>query len=160
MTDIRVSIVDVYVLRPSDRSFDVLCLKRSMNTRCPGTWETVHGHINDGEKPVDAAVRELFEETGLKPERLYNLSRVESFYMHATDTIALIPVFAAVIPKGVSAVTLSAEHTEFAWLAPEGATRRFAWPRETRAMNDAIQLLKGGLAGTSAGGLEDVLRVI
>ena len=35
--------------------YDVLCLKRAANTRCPGTWETVHGHIAEGEKPVDAA---------------------------------------------------------------------------------------------------------
>ncbi len=154
MTDVRVSIVDVYALRPSDRGYDILCLKRAKNTRCAGTWETVHGHINEGEKPADAARRELREETGLVPERLYNLSRVESFYLHKTDEIALIPVFAAVVAR-TAAPVLSAEHEEFAWLAPEGATRRFAWPRETRAMNDALQLLKGG----SAGGLEDVLLV-
>ena len=154
MTDVRVSIVDVYVLRPSDRSFDILCLKRAKDTRCAGTWETVHGHIHEGEKPADAARRELREETGLVPDRLYNLSRVESFYLHRTDEIALIPVFAAVVPR-TTTPTLSAEHDEFAWLAPEGAARRFAWPREVRAMNDALQLLKGG----TAGGLEDVLLV-
>ena len=154
MTSIHVSIVDVYALRPSDRSYDILCLRRAKDTRCAGTWETVHGHINDGEKPADAARRELLEETGLVPDRLYNLSRVESFYLHKTDEIALIPVFAAIVPR-TSTISLSAEHDEFAWLAPEGATRRFAWPRETRAMNDALQLLRGG----SAGGLEDVLLI-
>ena len=144
----------MYVLRPSDRSYDVLCLKRADGTRCAGTWETIHGHIDDGETPVVAARRELLEETGLAAERLYNLSRVESFYLHKSDEIALIPVFAAVVARAAE-VRLSKEHAEFAWLAPEGAARRFAWPRETRAMNDALALLKGG----SAGGLEDVLLV-
>jgi dATP pyrophosphohydrolase len=154
VTDIRVSIVDVYVLRPSDRSYDVLCLKRAAGQRCAGTWETVHGHIVAGESPAAAARRELLEETGLTAQKLYNLSRVESFYMHKTDEIALIPVFAAIVPRA-AVPKLSAEHDESAWLAPEGATRRFAWPREVRAMNDALALLKGG----SAGGLEDVLLV-
>jgi 8-oxo-dGTP pyrophosphatase MutT (NUDIX family) len=39
----------------------------------------VHGHIEDGEHPWQAAQRELQEETGLSPERLYNHSRVETF---------------------------------------------------------------------------------
>ncbi len=141
------------MLRPSDRNFDVLCLRRAPGTRA-GTWEAVHGHIAEGEKPADAARRELREETGLAAERLYNLSRVEAFYLHREDAIALIPVFAAVVPRG-SAPSLSAEHDASAWLAPEGAARRFAWPREVRAMTDALALLKAG----DAGGLEDVLRV-
>lgn len=144
----------MYVLRPSDRSYDVLCLKRAAGQRCAGTWETVHGHIDAGENPAAAARRELLEETGLSPQKLYNLSRVESFYIHKTDEIALIPVFAAIVPR-TAVPKLSAEHDESAWLAPEGAARRFAWPREVRAMNDALALLKGG----SAGGLEDVLLV-
>lgn len=154
MTTIRIGIIDVYVLRPNDRGFDVLCLKRAPHKTRAGTWETVHGKIDEGEKPAAAARRELKEETGLVPERLYNLSRVESFYQHTIDEIALIPVFAALVPRG-AAVTLSEEHDDHAWLLPEGAARRFAWPRETRAMQDAIQLLKTG----TAGGLEDVLLV-
>ena len=146
--------VDVCVLRPSDRSFDVLCLHRSKTATRAGTWEMVHGRIDAGESPVTAARRELKEETGLETDKLYNLSRVESFYQHREDEIVLIPVFAAIVPKD-AIVKLSEEHDEFAWLAPEGAPRRFAWPRESRAMADALALLKGG----SAGGLEDVLRM-
>jgi 8-oxo-dGTP pyrophosphatase MutT (NUDIX family) len=155
VTEVKVSIVDVYALRPSDRGYDILCLRRAPNTIRAGTWETIHGKIDAGEKPVAAARRELLEETGLVPDRFYNLSRVESFYQHQTDEIALIPVFAAVVAR-TAVVKLSEEHAEFAWLtAPEGAARRFAWPREIRAMNDALALLKGG----TAGGLEDVLLV-
>ena len=154
MTEVRIAIVDVYVLRPNDRGYDVLCLRRAAPKARAGTWETVHGKIDAGEKPAAAARRELMEETGFTPERLYNLSRVESFYQHAIDEIALIPVFAAIVPRG-SVVTLSDEHDDHAWLLPEGAARRFAWPRKSRAMADAIQLLKGGTAGL----LESVLLV-
>ena len=32
----------------------------------PGVWSFVGGHIEDGESPIEALVREVFEETGLK----------------------------------------------------------------------------------------------
>ena len=154
MTDIRVAIVDVYVLRPADGDWEVLCLRRSSGERSAGTWETVHGHIQEGERPVEAAVRELAEETGLDPDRLYNVSRVESFYLHRLDVLALIPVFCSLVPAGAEA-RLSPEHDACEWLPPALAAERFAWPREGRALADALALLGSG----DAGGLEDVLRV-
>jgi 8-oxo-dGTP pyrophosphatase MutT (NUDIX family) len=153
MTDVRVGIVDVYVLRPAAAGWEALCLRRAPHERSAGTWETVHGHLADGETPVAGALRELGEETGLVPERLYNLSRVESFYLHRQDAVVLIPAFCALVPAG-SGVRLSEEHDEAEWLEPEEAARRFAWPREARALADAVRLLGRG----DAGGLEDVLR--
>jgi dATP pyrophosphohydrolase len=154
LTDIRVAIVDVYVLRPADGGWEVLCLRRSSGERSAGTWEAVHGHIQEGERPVEAAVRELAEETGLDPDRLYNVSRVESFYLHRQDVLALIPVFCALVPAGAEA-RLSPEHDACEWLPSARAAGRFAWPREGRALADALALLGPG----DAGGLEDVLRV-
>jgi 8-oxo-dGTP pyrophosphatase MutT (NUDIX family) len=129
-------------------------LRRALETRCPGALETVHGRIEPGESPVVAAIRELAEETGLVPERLYNLSRTESFYLHRTNEVAVIPVFAAVVPRSVP-VRLSEEHESFEWVSIETAATRFAWPRERRAVQDAAVLLATG----DAGPLEDVLRI-
>ena len=74
-----------------------LALRRAAGGRCTGAWEVVHGSIEEDETPLDAALRELGEETGLAPERLYNLSRVETFYRHRVDEVAFIPVFAAFV---------------------------------------------------------------
>ncbi len=154
MTSIRVSLVDVYVLRMTADGIECLALRRAEGGRCPGSWEVVHGHIEDGERPWQAARRELEEETGLAPERLYNLSRVETFYQHRLDEVALVPVFAAfVAPDG--AVRLGSEHNAHEWLSPTEAGQRLAWPRERRALEDAVQLLGNGHAGP----VEDVLRV-
>jgi 8-oxo-dGTP pyrophosphatase MutT (NUDIX family) len=114
----------------------------------------VHGHIEPGETPGEAARRELAEETGLVPERLYNLSRVETFYQHRLDEVALVPVFAAFV-EADSAVRTGSEHDRFEWLAPAQAGRRFAWPRERRALEDVVALLGSG----EAGAVEDVLRI-
>ncbi len=154
MTRVQVLYVDVYVLRPAADGWEALCLRRAPEVRCPGAWETIHGHLEEGERPAAAAERELREETGLVAERLYNLSRVEQFYVHRLDVVALIPVFVAFVGSGAE-VRLSPEHDEVAWLEFGEAARRFAWPRERRALRDTFSLLRRG----DAGGLEDVLRV-
>lgn len=153
MTTFRVAFVDVYVMRQAVTGLEVLVLRRAPGGRCPGSWEVVHGSIEAGETPVDAALRELGEETGLVPIRLYNLSRVESFYRHRTDEIGFIPVFAALAPEGP--VRLSHEHDQSEWLTLSAAASRLAWPRERRGLED-IQIL---LARGTAGPLEDVLLV-
>jgi dihydroneopterin triphosphate diphosphatase len=154
VTSIRTSLVDVYVLRPGRATLECLVLRRGSGGRCPGSWETVHGHIETTEPPATAAARELEEETGLVAIRLYNLSRVESFYQHRSDEVALVPVFAAFVAAD-AVVRLGAEHDQSEWLSLADARNRFAWPRERRALDD-IQVL---LASGDAGAVEDVLRV-
>jgi len=170
MTSVQVEIVDVYVLRfgpevekgmvgPGKPKLaggpEVLVLRRAAGLRSPGTWESVHGHVVAGETPVAAALRELKEETGLEPSRLYNLSRVESFYLHRRDLVALIPAFCAIVPPDATVQT-SEEHDRCEWVNPDEAARRFFWPRERRALADALQLFGTG----EAGGAEDVLRIV
>jgi 8-oxo-dGTP pyrophosphatase MutT (NUDIX family) len=154
VTSVRVSLVDLYVLRGAGPSLECLVLRRAPGGRCPGSWEAVHGHIEPGETPSEAAQRELAEETGLAAERLYNLSRVETFYQHRLDEVALVPVFAAFVAPDAG-VRTGAEHDGFAWLRPAEASRRFAWPREGRALGDVVARLGSG----GAGDVEDVLRV-
>jgi dATP pyrophosphohydrolase len=146
--------VDTYVVRGAGERLEVLALRRGTSGRCPGSWETVHGTIESGETPVQASLRELHEETGLAPQKFYNLSRTEAFYQHRSDELALIPVFVAFVAPDAP-VRLSDEHDRSEWLRLPDAARRFAWPRERRALDDILSIVGGGDAGL----LEDVLRV-
>ena len=153
MTEARVGVVDVYVLRRAGESWEVLLLQRATGTRCPGSWETVHGRIEPGERPEEAALREVREETGLEPERLYNIT-VQGFYLHTVNTVMLAVVFAAVVGES-GAVTLGAEHERAEWLGIPEATARYTWPRSRAVLAEIAFLLRRGDAGEA----EDVLRV-
>jgi 8-oxo-dGTP pyrophosphatase MutT (NUDIX family) len=152
LTAVRVGVVDVFVLRRRGADWDALVLERAPRVRCAGAWETVHGRIEPGERPEDAAVRELREETGLRVERLYNIT-VQPFYLHQEAAVMLAVVFAAVV--GDAPLRLGPEHTRAEWLPIADAERRFAWPRERANVRDAEALLRDG----DAGKVEDVLRV-
>lgn len=154
MTDIIPGVVDVYVIRPLEDGWQVLVMQRAPDTRCPGSWETVHGRLGQGEKPEAGAVREVREETGLDVARLYNVT-VQPFYLHTINTVQIAIVFAAFVNEPAQ-VKLGDEHQNYEWLSPHDASSRFQWPREREALSHILQLLAGG----NAGPVEDVLRVI
>ena len=153
MAELRIGTVDVYVIRPYLPEWRVLVLQRAADTRCPAAWETVHGRLEPGEEPEEAAEREVREETSLRVERLYNVT-VQPFYLHTNHTVQLAIVFAAFVREPAS-VVLGTEHQRSEWLPVAEALRRFVWPRERRALQDIVAMLGGG----DAGAVEDVLRV-
>lgn len=153
MTEARVATVDAYVIRRVSGAWELLVLCRGAGTRCTGAWEAVHGFIEGDERPEDAAIREVREETGLVVDRLYNVA-VQPFYLHTMGLVTLAVAFAAVVDSA-AAVTLGAEHARFEWLSFAMARAKLAWPRSRAALDDIAVLLGGG----DAGPVEDVLRV-
>ena len=149
---VQVATIDVYVIRPLTDGWRVLVLRRAADTRCPGSWETVHGRIEKGEKPEEAALREVREETGLEPTRLYTIT-VQPFYLPGAGIVTAAVVFAAFV--GAEVVALGEEHDAHDWLSPDEAERRYSWPRSRAALRDILSLLATG----DAGPVEDVLRV-
>jgi 8-oxo-dGTP pyrophosphatase MutT (NUDIX family) len=153
MASINVGTVDVFLISLDKGEWEVLTLQRSLTTRCPGAWETVHGRIESGEEPEDAAVREVREETGLTVQRLYNVT-VQPFYLHRIHTVELAVVFAAFVDPSAP-ITLGDEHSLHAWHSAAEAMDLFFWPRERASLREVLQLLRSGDGGEA----EDVLRV-
>ena len=153
MTKITPGVIEVFVIKHNGGDWRVLVLQRAAEGKRPNSWETVYGKIDAREKPEKAALRELDEETGLKPAALYDVT-VSSFYLHDSRTVQMCITFAAFVDDDCI-VELSDEHQRFEWLTLDGACDRFTWPREAHALRDAHHLLKNG----DAGPVEDVLRV-
>jgi 8-oxo-dGTP pyrophosphatase MutT (NUDIX family) len=152
MTTVECGVVDVFVVDP-ERDFRVLLLRRAPGVRCTGAWEAVHGRIEPGESPEDAAVREFGEETRLPIARLYCVG-TNTFYVPRIRTVQVAVVF-AVFTDSAKAPELGPEHDAFAWLSLDEAIERATWPRARQALRDAHLLLGAGDAGPA----EDVLRV-
>jgi 8-oxo-dGTP pyrophosphatase MutT (NUDIX family) len=152
VTELAVGVVDVFVFRHRANGLRVLALRRAEGTRCTGAWEIVHGRLEPDERPEDAAVREVREETGLTVERLYNLT-CQPFYLHRLSTVQMAVVFVAFVNSDT--IQLGAEHDQGEWLSPDEAMDRLSWPRSISALRDAVQVLHTG----DAGPVEDVLRV-
>lgn len=140
-------------LAPRSRAWRVLVLRRAKGQRCPGSWETVHGRVQRGETPQQAALRELREETGLTAERLYNVT-THAFYLHEATTVEVAVVFCAFV-RSHAGIRLDAEHDRAVWLTRRGASKRFAWPRERECLAIAYSLLSKGHGGA----VDDVLRI-
>jgi len=153
-TKIVPGVVEVYVIRHNGGDWRVLALQRASDAKRPGSWETVYGKVDSGERPEDAAARELAEETGLEVKALYNVT-VNSFYLHATHTVEMCIVFAAFVGDDAE-VSIGEEHQRFEWLSVDDACERYTWPREAHSLRDAQRLLARG----DAGPVEDVLRII
>ncbi len=117
------------------------------------SWELVHGSIEPGERPPDAARREVLEETGLVVERLYSIT-VNPFYLPGADVIQMAMVFAAVVEAG-QPVVLGPEHDAWAWRSARAAVAHLTWPREHEAVRYTMHLLRSGDAGPA----EDVLLI-
>jgi type II secretory ATPase GspE/PulE/Tfp pilus assembly ATPase PilB-like protein/8-oxo-dGTP pyrophosphatase MutT (NUDIX family) len=152
MAELKIGSVDVYVIHAAKDGWKVLLLRRAKDTRCPGTWETVHGTIEANEEPEQAALREVREETGLTADRLYSIT-VQPFYLPQRHVVMLGVGFAAFV-QGTQ-FKLGSEHDTAEWLTVEQALERFHWPRERDGLRDARKLIGSGDAGPA----EDVLRV-
>lgn len=152
VTPVVVGVVDVVVIRRVGRSWRVLILRRAAGARSTGAWEIVHGSVERGETPVEAALRELREETGLAPERLYAIT-VNPFFLAKAGSVQLSVAFAAVVGKATPA--LGIEHDAARWETFSAARRRLAWPRTHDLLKQVNWILRSG----DAGAVEDVLLV-
>ena len=150
---IEVATVDVFVVREEDGHWQVLALQRAQDTRCPGSWEVVHGRIEAGELPEEAALRELREETGLEARRLYAVT-VQPFYMRGAGVVSAAVVFVAFVDATATA-RLATEHAAHEWLPPGAADQRLIWSRSRAALREIVELF----ARPDFSTVEDVLRV-
>lgn len=127
---------------------EFLLLQRPPGHRFAGDWQTVGGHIEEGETAWQAAVRESDEETALPIERWFRIDRPESFYNPENDTIYFVPAFVA-LTSAEGVPTISDEHCAWRWATAEDAAASVGW----QAVRDSILLVAEALADADRPGL-------
>ncbi len=167
---VRTDAVDVYVFRefggdqramPERAEFLQI---RRVKEPAAGTWQTVMGGIDEGEKAIDAAMRELREEIGAEADDvtgLWFLGQVYPFYQPVWDCVVLMPRFAARVRSDFEPV-LNDEHDAHRWNAIElpadrdavdALAMKYVWSSQRSCVREVV----GDVLGRS--GSEPCLRL-
>ena len=135
MPNIEVRVIDAYVYRSTSAGLLFLILKRAKTKIYEHIWQGVAGKIEDGETSWEAATRELKEETGLAPLKMFVADHISKFYEKNGDRINLVPVFG--IEVGSENVIISQEHSDHKWVDLNGSLDLLVW----RGQKEAIQVV-------------------
>lgn len=131
------------MFRRRARRVQFLAMRRARG-RLAGVWQPVTGTRRRGEHALAAAMRELLEETGARPIRMWRLESATLFFDPHRDTLSLLPRFAAELGAS-QRIRLSSEHDASAFLAPRAAGRRFLWDSQRSGLAEVrSQILRGG----------------
>ena len=139
MTKILVRVIDAYVFRQTDEGLKFLLLKRARTKMYEHLWQGVAGKIEGDEKAWEASIRELKEETGFRPIRMFIADHVSRFYEIHGDRVNLVPVFGIEVDDAT--VTLSKEHCEFRWVDFDTAHRTLVWSGQKDGISAVFNML-------------------
>ena len=141
MPKIKVRVVDCYIFSQAGKDVHYLLLKRNKNRIYEHLWQGVAGKIEKDETAWQAAIRELKEETSLKPFRMFTADHISTFYESHQDRVNLVPVFGIEVKD--RKVILSEEHIDYEWLSFKDAYERLSWNGQKKGLsivNDMITL--------------------
>ena len=139
MTKMKVRVIDAYVYRETMEGIEFLILKRAKTKIYEHLWQGVAGKIEEGEKAWEAAIRELREETGLTPLKVFIADHVSSFYEKHGDRLNFVPVFGIEVDS--QKVILSTEHCDFKWVKLDVGLSHLVWNGQKRGIqvvNDMV----------------------
>ena len=123
--------ISAYVIYTHPKGCEYLLVRRCGHY-LKGTWQMISGGVQEGEKAYEAALREVQEETGITPDRLYSADAVETFYMKSLDKITFVPVFVCFVDQKKEVLLSDSEHDAFEWLSYDLATERLIFSEQRR----------------------------
>lgn len=114
-------------------------------------WQGIAGGGEDDETPLEAARRETFEETGIKPTSTFmQLDTVESVpVIELKDSplwgedVYVIPQYCFGVSTSQSEIKLSDEHSEYGWFLYEQAHQLLKFDGNKTALWELNQRLLG-----------------
>lgn len=131
-------LVIVHVIQAWSNEKKCLLLRRC-GAFMKGNWQMVAGKIKADETAVQAAIRELKEETGLTPNRMYSADYLETFYDHSKNALYAAPVFVAFIDEEQTVALSPEEHDAHEWVDFSKATSTLEFRGQREALKHIIE---------------------
>ena len=122
---------------------EVLLLKKKGND---DMWQSITGSLHENEKPYDAAVRELHEETGIKSEKIIDCEKSHVFeiyemWRHKYDdgvTHNTEYIFKLELDEKIDITIDKDEHESYEWLTRVKAAEKVFSHTNRQAIFDLI----------------------
>jgi dATP pyrophosphohydrolase len=127
--------VNVAVVKKDYDGWKFLVLKRSDTESYGGYWGFMTGGKHGTETVAQVVVREMKEETGLKPQSMWASEYLVHFYEPECDAIWILPLIVTVVPENAE-VKLSEENAEFRWLPAGKARNLVSWKNLVEAIDN------------------------
>ena len=99
-----------------------------------GHWDFPKGHLEPGETTMQAAVRELKEETGLTAQFHAGFTETITYWLEFNGVKIHKTVTFYVGRANAGAVRLSHEHVDYAWLSLPEATQKLTYNNAKRVL--------------------------
>jgi dATP pyrophosphohydrolase len=131
---LRCRAVAAAIIAGSGATAKVLALRRAGQV-AGGAWGLVTGSIEPGETAVEAATREIAEETGIHVTELFTSGLTETFYFAPDNVMELMPIFVAFVAQDVP-VMLDHGSDAFEWCSRDRASALFSFAGQRRAVAD------------------------
>ena len=125
--------IAAFIYRMVGGKSEYLIIKRSSETLF-GSWQMVSGKVEKNETGISATLREIEEETGLVPTKLYSADLIESFYDTDYNVINLVPVFVALVDSDSEVKLNEYEHSEYKWISVDEASEYLIFENQIENM--------------------------
>ena len=103
-----------------------------------GHWDFPKGAVEKGETEEQAAIREIFEESGLHVQVFVpNFRKEIEYHYRRQDGLAHKRVIFFLAKSDISKVKISFEHSGYDWLAYEQALRRLTFENAKNVLREA-----------------------
>ena len=125
--------IELHICHKEKNGYKFLLLKRAEDAKIyPGIWQMITGTIESHEHTKDTLLRELKEETGLIPQKIFSIPRINTFYLAISDKICMSPVFLSIVNS--TEVIISNEHSVYKWSGYEEAVKLIHWPNQVESL--------------------------